>query len=436
MLSGANAQVVPNNLLWEHTELTGGHLGVGLGLSLLHHQPGILGRALGIEFQEDGTHELSLALPVLVLLGLDLGNELSQVLASVCDGVDLLANEKLEAVGGAVLWVAKLVNAFSGLVRLLSLARLHAVQVGIAGKLNLAIFKLQCGSVAVLDQLLQLLAVGGNPCVLHAGEHLEEGGLGEVLGDVGEEDGLGGQAAGAKGRSSVCLAQVDGVEALAGNDDHDQQQEDKRDQGVGIVAVHIGDVAHGEQVKLLLASTTGGIDGEQDGPCDDAAKEADDNEQLEEAHEEVAVDGLVVEDVLVLDAAEVLDPAEEAIAGRGGLAVVAQAVDVGSGRIQAAEGATEDQEEGHEDHGRDGGGDEGRHEARQRAVFGLVAVGPCHSVVLVDYGQRPSSLHDRLFTRQAGRQAGTHSRKEVHRRHDGLAPTEGSTGRRDGKEKK
>ena len=120
---------------------------------------------------------------------------------------------------------------------------------------------------------------------------------------------------------------------------------------MGIVAVHILDVAHGEQIKLLLASAAGGIDREQDGPGDDASQETQDDEQLEEAHKQIAVDGLVVEDVLVLDAAEVLDPAEEAIAGRGGLAVVAQAVDVGARGIQAAERATEDQEEGDEHHG-------------------------------------------------------------------------------------
>jgi hypothetical protein len=134
---------------------------------------------------------------------------------------------------------------------------------------------------------------------------------------------------------------------------------------VGIVAVHILDVAHGEQIKLLLASAAGGIDREQDGPGDDASQETQDDEQLEEAHKQIAVDGLVVEDVLVLDAAEVLDPAEEAIAGRGGLAVVAQAVDVGARGIQAAERATEDQEEGDEHHGYDESGDEGRHQARQ-----------------------------------------------------------------------
>jgi hypothetical protein len=151
VLSGSNTQVVPHNLLGEHTELTGRHLRVGLGLPLLHQQPGILSRPLGVEFQENSADELGLALPVLVLLGLDLGDELGQVLASVSDGVDLLADEELETVGRAVLGVGEVVDAFSGLVRFLSLLRLDAVQVGIAGELDFAVLELHGGVVPVVD---------------------------------------------------------------------------------------------------------------------------------------------------------------------------------------------------------------------------------------------------------------------------------------------
>lgn len=128
---------------------------------------------------------------------------------------------------------------------------------------------------------------------------------------------------------------------------------------MSIVAVHVDNIAHGEQVELLLACAAGGIDGEQYGPGDEAAEEADNDEQLEEADEQVAVNGLVVEDVLVLDAAKVLDPAEEAIARGGCLALFAQAVNVGARGIEPAEMAAEDQEEGDEDEGGYGGGDEG-----------------------------------------------------------------------------
>ena len=42
--------------------------------------------------------------------------------------------------------------------------------------------------------------------MLHSGKHFEKRILGDVLGDIGEEDGLGGQTAGAEGRSPVRLA--------------------------------------------------------------------------------------------------------------------------------------------------------------------------------------------------------------------------------------
>lgn len=84
----------------------------------------------------------------------------------------------------------------------------------------------------------------------------------------------------------------------------------------------------------------------------------------------------MVQNVLVLDIPEVPDPAEEAIARRGRLSLLAQAIDVGARRIQPAEAAAEDEEQGDEDRGDDGGRHEGRQKGRQRVRFGLcVSVG-------------------------------------------------------------
>lgn len=344
MFSSADAQVVPYDLLGENAELACRHFGVRFGFPLLHQLPGVLRGPLRVEFQEDSADEISLALPVFVLLRLNLGNELGQMLTSIGDGVDLFTNQELEAMGGAVLRVAKVVHTLSCFESLLSLLRLDAILVGIAGELDLAVLELHCGGVPIIDQLLQILAVGGDPGVLDARKHLEQGGLGDGLGYVGEQDGLGGKATSPPGGASVGHLEVHSEEALAGDDDHDHQQEDDRNQSVGIVAIHVGDVAHGEQVELLLAGAAGSIDGEEDGPGDEAAKEADDDEQLEEADKQVAVNGLVVQNVLVLDVAEVGDPAEESIARGGRLAVVAQAVDVGARGIEATEATTEDEE--------------------------------------------------------------------------------------------
>jgi hypothetical protein len=145
--------------------------------------------------------------------------------------------------------------------------------------------------------------------MLDAGEHLEEGSLRHVLGHVGEENGTRRQATGAPWRSAVCLAQIDRVEGFARNNSQDQREEDEGDDGVGVVAVNVAtvgvDIAHGKQVKLCLAGAASCVDREQDGPCDDAAQKTNGDKDLEEAHEEVTVNGLVVKDVLVLETLEI-----------------------------------------------------------------------------------------------------------------------------------
>ena len=82
------------------------------------------------------------------------------------------------------------------------------------------------------------------------------------------------------------------------------------------------------------------VDGEEDRPCDQTSQEADDDEQLEVAHKEVSVNGLVVQNVFVLDVPKVLDPAEEARARGWRLALIANAVDIGARRVDPAELAT------------------------------------------------------------------------------------------------
>jgi len=119
----------------------------------------------------------------------------------------------------------------------------------------------------------------------------------------------------------------------------------------------------------------GGIDREEDWPRDQAAKEADADEHLEVAHKQVSVDGLVIQNVSILGGPEVLDPAEEARALRRRLALVANAVNVGTRRIHPAELPTEDEEQGDEHDGEQEGRYEGRDERGERVGLGLVPVG-------------------------------------------------------------
>lgn len=122
------------------------------------------------------------------------------------------------------------------------------------------------------------------------------------------------------------------------------------------------------------------IDGEEDGPRDQAAQKANDNEQLKVPHEEVSVNGLVVQNVDILDAPKVLDPAEEASARGRRLSLVANAVDVGTRRVHPAEFATENEEQGDEDDCEQEGRYEGRDEGGERV--GCVSVGARVRVVL------------------------------------------------------
>jgi hypothetical protein len=159
---------------------------------------------------------------MLVLLGLDLGDELSQVLAAIRDGVDLLSDQELEFVGWSVLGVDELVDTFSTRIRFFALFCLHSVDISITRKLNLGGFEFVRHVVTIIDQLLQILAIGCHPCVLHAGEHVKERMLTEGLWDTSEQDGLRGQATGAPWRPTVGLTDVDGVKGLACDDDDNQ----------------------------------------------------------------------------------------------------------------------------------------------------------------------------------------------------------------------
>lgn len=124
-----------------------------------------------------------------------------------------------------------------------------------------------------------------------------------------------------------------------------------------IVAVDVDsvlpDVAHRENIELLLANTTSCVDREQNRPRDAAAQEAQDNHHLEEAHKEVTVDRLVVQDVLILEILEVFDPSKQTPTLGWSLPLNPQMVKVRPGRIDSAEGLAEDDEGREESRGED-----------------------------------------------------------------------------------
>lgn len=80
------------------------------------------------------------------------------------------------------------------------------------------------------------------------------------------------------------------------------------------IAPRVDDIAESEDVELLLTASTCCIDWEQDWERDEAANEARYDRELEQAQEEVAVQGASsVQDVSIRELEEGANPAEQAI---------------------------------------------------------------------------------------------------------------------------
>lgn len=75
----------------------------------------------------------------------------------------------------------------------------------------------------------------------------------------------------------------------------------------------IRNIANRQQLQLQLAAPARRMDGEEHGPGDTAADEADVAQDLDVAEEEEAVEGAVVEDDGVGDLEEGDDPVEPAV---------------------------------------------------------------------------------------------------------------------------
>ena len=89
-------------------------------------------------------------------------------------------------------------------------------------------------------------------------------------------------------------------------------EKDPSNEGVCVVAVLvICDIAETDKVQLLLASTASCVHREQNGPCDQAPKEAEGDGNFEVAQEEEGVEGVVVEHVAVRNLIERANPIEK-----------------------------------------------------------------------------------------------------------------------------
>jgi len=183
-------QVLPDDFVWSHTGEARGHvedlvMGQTLVSSLSFGESG--------EFDKDGADLLGIVRSVLGLEFGDLWNESLELGAAPVDGVDLLANKRLQTVGWTVLfgdplasYIARLDGgsvrvALRGTLLVVLLFRLETLAVGGANEFGLCTLQLHGSLVALLDKVVQLLGVTGNPNALDSGtEHSANGGLLEV----------------------------------------------------------------------------------------------------------------------------------------------------------------------------------------------------------------------------------------------------------------
>lgn len=76
------------------------------------------------------------------------------------------------------------------------------------------------------------------------------------------------------------------------------------------VSLRIFDIAEGQDVQLLLSTSAGSIDRNENCSNQEETEEAGDDDDLEETNIEVGVQCLPVEKIRVLESGEVLDPSK------------------------------------------------------------------------------------------------------------------------------
>lgn len=152
------------------------------------------------------------------------------------------------------------------------------------------------------------------------------------------------------------------------------------------------DVGETEDIQLLLTTTTGSIDGEQDGPGDTAADEHDGRRQLEESQQEVRIHRVMLENVGIRELVHRTDPAKQASGGFRGALPWLEVANVGSGHVLATLALSQnDKDDDH--HGKDDDvNDQGGQETRQ-GIRGLAGV------ILGQISQSHRDLKDGQYVR-------------------------------------
>lgn len=279
-------------------------------------------------------HEFPITNAMLSLERLDLRGQSLNLLTRPVDRVDFLANDHLEPVGWSVGGFNPACSNGARLAVFDSVMSCGLWRVGILvdcgsiclhtrfgcqlDQFCLGSFQLEDNIFAFIDQFRELLGVCDQPDSLDLVVAIDAAYLG-LIEDVGwdrrEKHSLGRDPRGIQRAHEVSLAQVDEVQRFTSDHEEDEAwkesvaaqtsdrpevwyeltNEDIREEDMGIESVAIvGHVAKGQHVQLLLAASASGIDGEQDGPGNQAAREADGRRNFEISKEEVGVERVVL----------------------------------------------------------------------------------------------------------------------------------------------
>ncbi len=267
---------------------------------------GCLGFGLRVELNEDGANECAFAPTKFVLHSVDCGNQALKLRSAPIDCIDFFADEKFEPVGRSLLWRDP--TCSHGARFTINTIRRGSFFVFAVGpffhrlgssfdrsldKLGLGGFKLHRDLVSLFNDLFNLFAIIGDPEILYLlSKHASELALIQVvLGYRVDQYCASRHAIGVQRRQEIGLTQIDEVDALA--HDHVENKSwrvlelravlsccdvltevDPGYESVCVVAVFLVlDIAKGDEVQLLLPPIGGRINGEQDGPSDQATKE-------------------------------------------------------------------------------------------------------------------------------------------------------------------
>jgi hypothetical protein len=74
---------------------------------------------------------------------------------------------------------------------------------------------------------------------------------------------------------------------------------------VGIIPIRIRNIAETQEIKLLLPASASCVDGKQDGPSNAAADKGNDSEHLHVTQKQIAIERLVLKDMLIGEFLEV-----------------------------------------------------------------------------------------------------------------------------------